>query len=275
MRSVLTGVGVVFGAWLVWGLILFLGQRRMIFPGREAPPLREGETLGGATLHRLVIPGAVAEAWWLPATRDAPRPGPAVVFMHGNYELVDDWVDSFGALQRAGVGVLLMEYPGYGRSTGVATEASVNAVAAAAWDLLAAMPGEVDSTRIIAFGRSLGAGAACALSRQRPLAALVLSSAFTGIGAYARQYLLPGFLVRHHFDNEQAVRAFQGPVLVQHGTHDGTVPISHGERLAEVAADGRLLRYDCGHDDCPWDRMLDDAIGFLRGEGILVLSESP
>ena len=146
---------------------------------------------------------------------------------------------------------------------------------AAAWDLLVAMPEEVDSTRIIAFGRSVGGGAAGSLSRQRPLAALILSSAFTGVRALARRYFLPGFLVRHHFDNEEAVRAFQGPVLVQHGTEDTTIPFSHGERLAAAATAGRLLSYDCGHNDCPWDRMLDDAIAFLREQGILARVESP
>lgn len=269
MRSVLTWIGLVFGAWFLWGLVLFLGHRRMIFPGKDALPLRGGETFYGAQLHKLVIPGAVVEAWWLPAAPGTHRPGPAVLFTHGNYELVDELVDSFGALRKAGAGVLLMEYPGYGRSTGVATEASVTAAAVAAWDLLASMPGEVDSKRIIAFGRSVGGGAACALSRQRPIAALVLSSTFTDIRAYARRYLLPGFLVRHPFDNEQAVRAFRGPVLIQHGTRDTTVPFSHGERLAAVAADGRFRRYDCGHDDCPWDRMMADVTGFLDGQGIL------
>ena len=275
MRSTVTIVGLVLGAWLLWGLALFLGQRRMIFPGRDAPLLREGETLPGARLHRLVIPGAVVEAWWLPAAPGTRRPYPAVLFTHGNYELVDEWVDSFEALRGAGAGVLLLEYPGYGRSTGVATEVSVTAAAVAAWDLLASLPEEVDPTRIVAFGRSVGGAAACALSRQRPLAALVLSSAFTGVRAYARRYLLPGFLVRDPFDNEGAVRAFQGPVLVQHGTRDATVPFAHGERLATVAADGRLLRYDCGHNDCPWDGMMADIISFLRGSAIMVPATGP
>ena len=113
-------------------------------------------------------------------------------------------------------------------------------------------------------------GRACALARQRPLAALVLSAGFTGVGAYARRYLLPSLLVRHSFDNEGAVRAFRGPVLVQHGTRDRTIPFAHGERLA---ADGRLIRYECGHNDYPWGPMLEDVIAFLRERGILQQSD--
>jgi len=259
----------LLAVWLLWAVVIYAGQRRMIFPGRLAAPLAEGESLPGARLHRIELADARVEAWWLPAAEGSPRPAPAVIFTHGNLELVDEWVGSFEPLRRAGAGVLLLEYPGYGRSTGVATEGSVTAAAVAAYDLVAAMDGEVDRARIVALGRSVGGGPAAALSRQRPLAALLLSSSFTGIGAYARRYLLPPHLVRHPLDNEGAVRAFPGPVLVQHGARDRTVPFVHGERLAAAAADGRLIRYECGHNDCPWGRMLDDAIAFLRERGIL------
>jgi fermentation-respiration switch protein FrsA (DUF1100 family) len=254
--------------WVIWAALLFAGQRRMIFPGRRADALRDG-AFPTAELHRIEVPGGAVEAWWLPAAAGAPRPAPAVIFLHGNFELVDEWMSSFEALRAAGAGVLLVEYPGYGRSTGVATQTSVSGSAVSAWDLLAAKVGEVDPTRIVALGRSVGSGPACALALERPLAALVLSSGFTGIRAYARRYLLPGFLVRHPFDNETVVRAFEGPVLVQHGTRDGTVPFQHGVRLAEAARDGELIRYQCGHNDCPWDRMLEDMIAFLNRRGVL------
>jgi pimeloyl-ACP methyl ester carboxylesterase len=256
-------------AWLVWAALIFLAQRRMIFPGRSAAPLAEGESLPGARLHRIELPDARVEAWWLPPAEGAARPAPAVIFAHGNMELVDEWVGSFEPLRRAGGGVLLVEYPGYGRSTGVATERSVTAAMVAAYDLLAGMPGEIDPARIVAFGRSVGGGPAAALARERPLAALVLNSSFTGVGAYARRYFVPPLFVRHRFDNEGAVRAFRGPVLVQHGVRDRTVPLLHGQRLAAAASDGRLMRYDCGHNDCPWGRMLGDAVAFLRERGIL------
>ena len=272
-------LAVVLVAWSLWALTLFLSQRHMLFPGRAALPLTEDGSLPDAPLarlHQLELPdGSVVEAWWLSPVPAAPRPAPALIFTHGNYELVDEWAGSFGHVQAAGAGVLLLEFPGYGRSTGVATETSVTAAAVAAWDLLATMSEEVDPCRVVALGRSVGAGAACALPLQRPLAALALSSAFTSTRAYARRYFVPGFLVRHPFDNEAAVRAFRGPVLVQHGRRDTTVPFAYGERLVAAAADGELRSYDCGHNDCPRGRMLDDLVTFLSDRGILVPAGNP
>jgi fermentation-respiration switch protein FrsA (DUF1100 family) len=257
--------------WLAWAAVLLVGQRRLIFPGRRAGPLRSA--FPGAELSHLPVPDGSVEAWWLTPAAGTPRPAPAVVFFHGNFELVDEWIGSFERVRRAGMGVLLIEYPGYGRSTGVATQDVVTDVAVAAWDLLAARP-DVDRGRIVALGRSVGGGPAAALSLRRPLAALVFSSAFTGIRAYARRYFLPGFLVRYPWDNEGAARAFAGPVLVQHGTRDRTVPFAHGERLAAVARDGELIRYHCGHNDCPWDRMMDDMLRFLARRGVLPATAS-
>ena len=265
----MTLLRVVALAWFAWAFVLFVSQRRMLFPGRSAAALGAGETLPGAQLKRIELPDASVEAWWLPAVEGAPRPAPAIVFTHGNMELVDEWVGSFEPLRSAGAGVLLVEFPGYGRSTGVATERSVTAATVAAYDLLAGMRDEVDPTRIVAFGRSVGGGPAAALARERPLAALILGSTFTSVGAFARRYFMPPFLVRNRFDNQSAVRAFRGPVLIQHGTRDRTVPFVHGERLAAAAADARFLRYECGHNDCPWGRMLDDAIAFLRERRVL------
>lgn len=255
-------------AWLLWTALLFMLQRRMVFPGRDAPPLAPGERLRDAEPHPLALSGGVVESWWLAPAPGTPRPAPAIVFTHGNYEIVDEWVNGFEGVRAAGIGVLLVEFPGYGRSEGVATESTVAEAVVAAYDRVASLPG-VDPARIVALGRSAGGGAAGLLSRRRPLAALVLSATFTGTRALASRYLVPGALVRNPLDNLGAVRAFPGPVLIQHGTHDRTIPYAHGQRLAAAATDGELLTYDCGHNDCPWDRQMEDLLRFLRERGIL------
>jgi len=90
----------------------------------------------------------------------------------------------------------------------------------------------VRDDRIVAYGRSVGGGAAADLSRDRPVRALALQSTFSSVAAMARQALLPGFLVRDAFDNRRAVADFQGPILLMHGVQDEVIPYEHALSLA-------------------------------------------
>lgn len=232
-----------------WALVAW--QRAMMYPRPPAPP---GGAPGGVEVLALGPRGRV-EAWLLPAA-EAAAPAPAMLFFHGNGELVDHWVEDFEAVRRWGLHVLLVEYPGYGRSGGRPGERAIERVAGEAWEALAARP-EVDERRIVAYGRSLGGAVACRLAGRRPLAALVLESTFVSVPAMARELGFPGWVPVDRFDCEEALAGFDAPTLVLHGARDRIVPPSHGRRLAALARDARLVELPCGHNDCPrsWEEI--------------------
>ena len=87
------------------------------------------------------------------------------MFAHGNAELIDYWPEEFDEPRRWGAGVLLVEYPGYGRSDGAPSQDSITESMLAAYDW-ARQHADVDASRIIPYGRSLGGGAA-AIARTR------------------------------------------------------------------------------------------------------------
>jgi fermentation-respiration switch protein FrsA (DUF1100 family) len=246
-----------------WWALLFTAQRGLLFPRPDpagAPP-RPAD----ATLVRLDGRAGPTEAWLLPPRVGSPAPAPVLLFAHGNAELIDHWPPEFDEPRAWGMAVLLVEYPGYGRSAGAPTEASIAAAMAAAFDWVATQPG-LDASRIVAYGRSLGGGAIGTLVPARKPAALVFESAFTTTRGFARSYGAPGFLVRDPFDNLAAVRRFEGPMLVLHGQHDEVIPVAHGEALAR-AAKVELQRMPCGHNDCarPWPALR----AFLAQHGLL------
>ena len=244
-------VAVIYGCY---ALLLYLGQRGVMYPGRgikvdPSPPNSSAEL----SVQSLDTGLGAVETWFLPAAN--PSSGgrsPALIFFHGNGEVIDFLAGQVHELRRIGVHVMLVEYPGYGRSAGSPTEASITAAAVAAYDALARRS-DVDPSRIIAFGRSIGGGPACSLSMKRPLAALVLQSSFTSTRPFARKLLLPGFLVRDVFDNLAAVRRFSGPILVAHGKRDDIIPFSHGLELAKAGSNVEFVAFDCSHNDCPPD----------------------
>lgn len=260
------GISLVVGLVLLYWTFLFFWQRSMLFPapsGAGAPP-----PPSDARSVWLDIPDGRVEAWYLPPTgQESAGPAPLLVFTHGNGELIDDWPSDFATPRQWGVGVLLVEYPGYGRSTGSPTERSVTEAVLAAYDW-AIRQASVDPRRIIAYGRSVGGGAATAMAAVRPVAALILESTFTSVAAFASRYGAPGLLVRDRFDNLAAVRRFTGPVLILHGEHDETIPVSHGRALHSAQPSSDFVVMPCGHNDCerPWGVVR----GFLSKHGLLI-----
>ncbi len=193
-----------------------------------------------------------------------------MIFAHGNGELIDFWLQELQTFNRLGMGALLVEYPGYGRSEGLPSQSSIEETFAAAYDVLAARK-DVDASRIVLFGRSLGGGAVCALAAQRPSAALILMSTFTGVRHFAKRFLVPPFLVRDPFDNLAVVKNYPGPVLVIHGRHDEVIPFSHGTTLYKSVQKGEMIAYNAGHNDCPpdWNVFWHDVASFLRENRII------
>ena len=265
MRGLAQGLAILLVALGTYWTLLFLLQRAVLFPTpRPRPTLARPSD---AELVWLDLPsGGRVEAWFLPASAGGAGPGPVIVFTHGIGELLDDWAEGFGPPRSWGISVLLVEYPGYGRSPGSPSERSIAEAVVAAYDWVVARPG-VDPRRVVGYGRSLGGGAAALLASRRPVAALVLESTFTSVRDMALAYGLPGFLVRDPFEVRAVVRRYPGPVLILHGERDEVIPFRHGRRLAEAAPRARFVAMPCAHNDCP--RPWREVRRFLVEAGVL------
>lgn len=247
--------GLFATAVVVWAMALWTLQRSVLFPDPPAPAV--SPATGRTDIEVMWLGEDSTEAWYLPprgraagSLHDDDRPAPVLVFTHGNGELIDMWLDPFEHARDWGLGVLLVEYPGYGRSGGSPSEESIARTMSAVWNRLSGRP-DIDATRIIAWGRSLGGGAACSLAGERDVAALILESSFTSVRSLARRFGLFGPLVRDPFDNLGVVENFGGPLLVLHGERDAIIPAKHGKALAAAGHDSELQLLPCGHNDCP------------------------
>jgi hypothetical protein len=227
--------------------VLFLVQRSLLFPAPRAPT-PPGH--GPAEILQVRSDHGPIQAFYLAPLSSGPGPAPVLLFAHGNAELASSWVGEFDEPRNWGWGVLLLEYPGYGGSPGKPSEPAITAAALAAYDWARRDP-RVDATRIVPYGRSLGGGPAARVAAERPVAGLILESAFTSVRALARRYLAPGFLVRDPFDNLAALRHYRGPLLVLHGSRDEIIPIAHGRTLAAAVPGAEFHALACGHNDCP------------------------
>jgi hypothetical protein len=263
-----------FGGMVVLALLLgggvFMIQRSMMYPGTMRGAAPAPPPIPGLEQIWLELPEGRVEAWLLPAEGDG-TPAPVVLFAHGNGELIDDWPVALGRLPELGVALVLVEYPGYGRSEGAPSEGSITRAMRAAYDAVVARP-DVDPERVVLYGRSLGGGAVATLLGERPVAALILQSTFTSAADMAWDlFKVPGFIVRDTYPTRDALERYAGPTLVIHGRHDEIIPYAHGEALQRAAREAELVTYACGHNDCPpsWAEFWHDVERFLREQGVL------
>ncbi len=266
-----------FFIYFAYCCLLFIMQRQIIFPRSHIPYSSEAEkVVPGLEKIWLATHSGKFETWFMPPLNTNPlksalaKPAPAVIFGHGNAELIDFCTEELKVFTRIGIGVLLIEYPGYGRSEGSPSQKSISYAFNAGYDYLVSRK-DVDPNRIILFGRSVGGGAVCTLASNKPSAALILQSTFTSVRAFASRFLAPGFLVRDPFDNLSVVSTYTGPVLIIHGKNDDIIPFSHGKALYEKCLKGKLIVYDCSHNDCPPDYVIfqKDIKTFLTDVGII------
>lgn len=206
----------------------------MIFP---KPPVTYDLT---ADYIQLTAPDGVklaARHWPNPAAKYT------VLYLHGNYEQLGSVGEYLPEFVKAGYAVFAVDYHGYGRSGGTASETNLYADAETAYAYLRTLLG-VPADRIVIFGYSLGGGPAVELAVHQPAAGLVLQGPF--VSAYrvlTRIPLFPG----DKFVNIAKVPGLKQPTLVIHGTADQVVPFWHGEKIyAAITAPKQKLFVDGG-----------------------------
>lgn len=220
-------VGLALLGLLGWGLTRMQGV--MLFhpePLSGVDPAGLGLTCETVSID--VYDGTTLGAWWCPA---ADEGRPALLFLHGNAGNREGRLHNVRGLQEAGISVLIVDYRGYGESSGIPSEGGLIRDALAAYDWLAE---RVAPRPVAIFGRSLGGVLGALVARERNAAGLILESTFTSLRDVTRHVLpvpMLHLLVRSRLDALRAVRGLTLPLLVIHGTDDELVPVAMGRAL--------------------------------------------
>lgn len=245
--------------------VMPLIKRPMVYPGSLLPPdMVEFRPPQGTEVFRLTLadgtrlqglfcaPLSSAES----VARLAPdlKP-PTILYFYGNASTVAHSMYEVELFRRTGANVLLVDYPGFGRSEGSPSEASLRETALALWDHALTYE-QVDPRQIITVGWSLGGAVAADLASLRPAAGLVTVCAFTSLADMGRE-VMPIFPTRltagGEFDNIAKFQSLTVPVAILHSTRDQVVPFEMSRRLQAAAAKAPVVRYipipQATHDD--------------------------
>jgi fermentation-respiration switch protein FrsA (DUF1100 family) len=220
--------------------LLWVFQRKLVyFPDTSAPaPLP-----GAREVVLRTADGLELGAWHLPG------PGRTVLVANGNAGNRAARAPLAAALTRAGFGVLLFDYRGYGGNPGSPTEQGLALDVRAAHRYL--VESGVTADRLLYYGESLGAAVVAELATEHPPAGLLLRSPFVDLASAGRAHypFLPvGLLLRDRFPVAEHVARAGVPTTVVYGTADTVVPPAQSLVVAE-AAGASVVAVDADHND--------------------------
>jgi len=260
LRSMIVGLVLSIAGVLV---LARLGYPRLLYPAPQTDPFSPGE---GKLLTLTARDGVRVHATQLTGPKDAP----VVVYFHGNGVVMGDVLWMARELLKRGLGVVVAEYRGYGRSAGTApSEEGLYADAEAVLGALAA--DGIEPERVALLGESLGTGVAVEMAARGRGSSLVLLTPYTSITDAAARFA-PGlpvkFLMSERFDSLSKAARVSVPALVIHGTRDAVVPYAMGQKLAQSLPRARLITVEGGgHNDLflgeGW-RFFDEVANFVR-----------
>lgn len=193
------------------------------------------------------------QAWFFRCHKDAriARSRPTVLFLHSNAGNLSHRIPNIRDLvEICRFNVFILSYRGYGRSEGAPSEEGLKRDAAAALRHLAtvARP-EVDPTKIIVLGRSLGGAVGIWLAANFPewTKGLMVENAFTSVPDMV-DVVLPAlkyvkWLSRNTWNNLREIDRVTVPVIFLSSARDELVPPAHMHALHNAARHAPMARF--------------------------------
>ena len=154
-----------------------------------------------------------------------------VLYYHGNRRNISWYARHVGGFHRNGYDVWMIDYPGYGKSTG---RLEVDVLFAYALQMYRLARTQVPADSLVVYGRSMGTGIAAWLAGREPARRLILETPYYSLASLAATHL-PVYpwerMVRHRISTYEYLPNVKAPVTVFQGTDDWTVPLRNASRL--------------------------------------------
>lgn len=220
-------------------LLAWMFQRRLIyFPlGAVLAP----SDAGLASVETVEIPtgdGLTLDGWFVTSAALPSATPFTVIVLNGNAGNRSYRAPLAAALRAHGVQVLLFDYRGFGGNDGTPTEAGLRADARAARAYVLGRS-DVDASRLVYFGESLGSAVAIGLAAEHPPAALIVRSPFPSlvdVGRIHYPFLPVRLVLEDDFAAVDDIGRVTCPVLVIAGDQDRIIPLALSRRVYEATS---------------------------------------
>lgn len=237
--------------YAVIGICIYYLQDYIMF---HPQPLPKDHTFNFTYPFREVnIPYSAASVMNVIEFTTTGKPKGVVLYFHGNRENIERYATYAPKFTRQGYEVWMMDYPGYGKSTGTFSEQGLYDWALTLYKLARA---RYSPDSIIIYGKSMGTGIAAQLASIRDTRHLVLESPYYSFPSILDSWLpiYPSSkIIKYKFPTYEYLKKVTAPILIFEGTDDWTVPPRNAKRLIPLLKknDEFILIPGAGHNDIP------------------------
>ncbi|WP_158320233.1 alpha/beta hydrolase [Bdellovibrio bacteriovorus] len=165
-----------------------------------------------------------------------PAPNGMILYFHGNAGAMDSWGEvALELSQKSGYNVWMVDYPGFGKSTGsVRSQQQLLDVAQA---FVNEARREGPEQRLFIYGRSVGSGIAVKTAAENKVDGLILETPYTSLFEMAKLRFswFPQILLKYSMPSSQWIQNVNAPILIVHGDADQVIPAEMGYKLSQAS----------------------------------------
>ncbi|NII23476.1 alpha/beta hydrolase [Pseudoflavitalea sp. X16] len=229
-KKIIRWVSIIVMIYCIIGIGIFYGQDKILF---HPEPLDRNYNYNFHTPYKEVnIPYATGvNMSVVQFTTSDSMPKGVVLYFHGNRQNIGRYAPFAPAFTKQGYEVWMIDYPGYGKSTGPFTEQRLYDWALTFYKLARA---RFKPDSIVLYGKSMGTGIATQLAAIRDCKHLVLETPYYSFPSITGMYF-PIYpverIIRFKIPTWQYMQQVTAPVTIFHGTDDGVIRYSNAQRL--------------------------------------------
>ncbi len=230
VRKFLKAIAIIVLVYLFVGVVLFFVQDLLLF--HPVPLSKDHKFQFSIPFKEINIPAPpnrnLSIVQFYP---DSPSKG-IVLYFHGNRQNIERYSNYAYLFIKHGYEVWMIDYPGFGKSTGKRTEQAMYHDAMLLYKMAVQ---QNNPQNIIIYGKSIGTGIATQLASVADSRQLILETPYYSIEALAKHYF-PFYpvvvLTKYHFPINKYLEDVRVPVTAFHGTDDEVIPYKHAKKLS-------------------------------------------
>ena len=224
--------GIVVAVILAIGILIYFFQHKFFFQPEKLPPDFKFAYDNLKAEEKTVETEPGAKINYLHFHVDEPKG--VVIYLKGNTKSIKGWGKFAIDFTRLNYEVIMMDYRGFGKSTGKRNVEAMKRDSQFIYDLAKK---EFTEDKIVVYGRSLGSGFAARLAAKNNPRLLILTSPLYSLLRTIHRYLpfMPAKpFLRYNIPTFHYLKNVRCPIKIIHGSDDGLVPVNTAIDLSEI-----------------------------------------